>query len=184
MRKKVARTPTGQEPIVRGMKAMARTVRHKIHTPRSFEPIAKALKKKGKRLVQCDGVFDLLHPGHIEYFHFAKEHGDILYVVIVADAFVQKGPGRPIFNETIRSRWIASLACVDYVIINKDIGPQSVIEKIQPDILAKGRGYKKTPTEGFLRNRASVESYGGKVLFAPELMHATPLLERLEKFLN
>lgn len=128
---------------------------------------------------QCDGVFDLLHPGHINCFWKAKDHADKLYVVLVADEYVRKGPDRPIFNEHLRAMQVASIECVDYVIINYAYGPQEVIDSMKPDFLVKGEEYITKPTEGFLANKALVESYGGKIIYAAELAHSSEIIARL-----
>ena len=75
-------------------------------------------KNRKKRIVLCHGVFDLLHLGHIKYLQEAKSLGDILLVTITPDRFVNKGPGRPAFNEKHRAEAIAALEVVDYVSIN------------------------------------------------------------------
>src|SRR3990167_2131420 len=81
----------------------------KIHT----------LKSEGKKIVHCHGCFDLMHIGHIKYFQSAKRMGDMLVVTVTPDEFVDKGPGRPVFNENLRAEAIAALECVDYVAINR-----------------------------------------------------------------
>ena len=72
---------------------------NKMKTIDELRDIATDLKKKGKKVVQCHGVFDLVHPGHIRHLGSAKKEGDILIVTITADKYVKRGPGRPIFNE-------------------------------------------------------------------------------------
>lgn len=156
-------------------------IKEKIKTLTEFITLAKKFKKSGQILVQCDGVFDLVHPGHIDYFWRAKAKGDILYVVIVADRFVQKGPGRPIFNQKLRAWWIAAIEGVDFVIINNDYGPRKIIQAVHPNFLAKGAEYKAHPTEGFLLDRALVESYGGKVEFVVELAHSSDIIKKIYK---
>jgi cytidyltransferase-like protein len=76
------------------------------------------LKKQGKRVVHCHGVFDLLHIGHIRYFEEAATMGDVLVVTVTPDRFVDKGPFRPAFPEDLRAEAVASLEMVDYVAIN------------------------------------------------------------------
>ena len=75
--------------------------------------------RRGRTVVQCHGVFDLLHIGHIRHFQEAKKSGQILVVTVTPDRHVNKGPHRPVFTETLRAEAIASLDCVDYVAINK-----------------------------------------------------------------
>jgi cytidyltransferase-like protein len=70
----------------------------KIKTIDEIAPIAASLRRDGKTIVQCHGVFDLLHPGHVRHLKSAKKLGDVLVVSITADEFVNKGPGRPAFR--------------------------------------------------------------------------------------
>ena len=91
----------------------------------------------------CHGVFDLLHVGHIKHFREAKTFGDVLVVSITPDEFVNKGPGRPVFNYNLRAEVISSLECVDAVIVNDHQLPTKLIEIIKPDIYFKGPDYKK-----------------------------------------
>ena len=70
-------------------------------------------------MVLCHGCFDLMHPGHIKYFQAAKRMGDVLAVTVTPDRYIDKGAGRPVFNENLRAESIAALECVDYVAINK-----------------------------------------------------------------
>lgn len=156
----------------------------KIKTVRELCAIKKKLMNESKKLVQCDGVFDLIHFGHIEHFDFAKKQGDIVYVVVVGDKFVRKGPHRPLFNEEIRAKWLAGLADVDYIIVNQAEGPYEIIKQVQPDVLVKGEGYQTKPTEGFLRDKALVESYGGRVAFAPEPIHSTEIITKMYSFFS
>ncbi|MDP3710206.1 MAG: adenylyltransferase/cytidyltransferase family protein [bacterium] len=157
-------------------------VKTKIKNKDEFVSLVKELKGQGKKLVQCDGVFDLVHPGHIHYFAQAKSLGDILYVVVVSDAFVQKGKGRPFFDQDIRALWVAGIGSVDFVVINDGYGPYNIIEAVQPDLLVKGISYQKKATDGFLKDKALVESYGGKVFFSDELdIHSTNIFEKIAK---
>ena len=75
---------------------------NKIKTLDALADIIQKLKKKGKKIVQCHGVFDLLHPGHIRHFEAAKKQGDALIVTLTKDKYVNKGPGRPVFNQRLR----------------------------------------------------------------------------------
>ena len=85
-----------------------------------LEELPKQLSKSSSQTIGlCHGVFDLLHIGHIKYFQEAKSLCDILVVTLTQDKFVNKGPGRPAFNENLRAEAIAALECVDYVAINQ-----------------------------------------------------------------
>ena len=75
-------------------------------------------KRKNKKVVHCHGVFDLIHVGHIKHFKEAKKNGEFLAVSITADKFVNKGSGRPIFNQNLRAEFLSSISLIDAVIIN------------------------------------------------------------------
>src|SRR3954471_21456491 len=90
----------------------------------------------GKRIVFTNGVFDILHPGHVRYLQAARRHGDLLIVGLNSDASVRrnKGPSRPINPEQERAEVLAALACVDAVSIFDDDTPAGIIRRAQPDI--------------------------------------------------
>mgnify|MGYP001330685896 CR=1 FL=1 len=98
-------------------------------------------KAKGQTVVQCHGVFDLLHPGHIRHFDVAKKEGDILIVTITPDHLVNKGPGRPIFEENLRAESLAALEVIDHVVINKWPTAVEAISLLQPNVYVKGSDY-------------------------------------------
>jgi len=91
---------------------------HKIVPLDELAQIVSQLKAEGKKVVHCHGVFDLLHPGHILHFQAARGLGDILVVTITRDAYVDKGPGRPVFKERLRAESLAALEVIDYVAFN------------------------------------------------------------------
>ncbi len=84
-----------------------------------------------------------MHPGHIKYFQAAKNMGDVLVVTVTPDIYVDKGPGRPVFNENLRAESIAALECVDYVAINKWQTACETLELLRPDIYVKGQEFEK-----------------------------------------
>ncbi|TAL21446.1 MAG: cytidyltransferase, partial [Nitrospirae bacterium] len=75
----------------------------KIKVLEELSQIIKNLKSEGKRVVLCHGCFDLMHPGHIKYFQAAKGMGDVLVVTLTPDIYIDKGPGRPVFNQDLRA---------------------------------------------------------------------------------
>src|SRR5215210_3500444 len=93
------------------------------------------LRSSGKRLVFTNGVFDLLHVGHVRYLAEARALGNALLVAINSDRTVRtlKGEGRPITNEKERAEILAALRQVDYVTIFDDISPRSLIAQLLPD---------------------------------------------------
>ncbi len=116
-------------------------------------------------LIQCHGCFDLLHIGHIRYLEYAKSLGTRLIVTITADQYVNKGPGRPLFNEADRLAMIKALKCVDHAEINHHPTALEAIFIHRPDIYCKGIDYQQSTPELELERQA-VESYGGKLLIA------------------
>ena len=106
--------------------------------------IISKLKMKGKKVVLCHGVFDLLHIGHIKHFEEAKKLGDVLIVTLTSDQYVYKGPGRPAFNIKLRSEAIAALEAIDFVSINASPTAILPIQKIKPHIYCKGPDYKNS----------------------------------------
>jgi len=102
----------------------------------------KALKEKGKVVVQSHGVFDIIHPGVVQHLNAAKEQGDILVITVIKDKDIKRGPGRPIFNEKLRTENVASLQQVDYVALVDEDVPFDCVRRISPDIFAKGKAFK------------------------------------------
>ena len=110
-----------------------------------IDELINVLKKQNKqnaKIVLCHGVFDLLHIGHIKHFQEAKKNGDILIVSITPDKYVNKGPGRPAFNEKLRLESIAALDSVDFVVLNSTATAINPIIKLKPNIYCKGKDYK------------------------------------------
>lgn len=136
-------------------------------------------KKENKIVVLCHGVFDLLHYGHIEHLQEAKSLGDVLVVSVTASRFVNKGPGRPYFNDEQRMRFLASLACVDYVILSEAVTVHDVVKAVQPDIYVKGQEYavsKNDVTGNIDSEKEIVERYGGKIRFTNGEVHSSTKL--------
>jgi D-glycero-beta-D-manno-heptose 1-phosphate adenylyltransferase len=129
---------------------------------------AERLRAEHKRLVFTNGVFDLLHPGHVRYLAEARAHGDALVVAVNSDRSVRaiKGPDRPINSEQDRAEVLSALACVDAVVVFDEDDPHAIISAIQPDILVKGADWAADRIIG----RDVVAARGGKVIriaFAP-----------------
>jgi rfaE bifunctional protein nucleotidyltransferase chain/domain len=102
--------------------------------------LRKRLRAEGKTLVFTNGVFDLLHVGHVRYLAAARALGDALLVAVNSDDTVRKlkGEDRPIFNDAERAEILAALKHVDYVTVFDDVSPRSLIAKLLPDVLVKG----------------------------------------------
>jgi len=139
------------------------------------------LRAGGKRLVFTNGVFDLLHVGHVRYLAQARALGDALLVAINSDRTVRelKGSNRPIFNEAERAEILAALRVVDYVIVFDDVSPRSLIAELLPDVLVKGGDYNLDQIHG----REEVEAAGGDVISLPfvEGASTTTLIERMRR---
>ena len=101
------------------------------------------LKSKGKKIVHCHGCFDMMHPGHIKYFQASKRMGDILVVTVTPDEYIDKGPGRPVFDQGLRAESIAALECVDYVAVNQWPTAQETLRLLLPDYYVKGQEFEK-----------------------------------------
>lgn len=136
----------------------------------------------GERIVHCHGVFDVLHAGHLTYFQSAKKFGDILVVTITTDKYVNKGPGRPYFNDRIRANMVAALEAVDFVAISDHATAVPAITALKPHFYVKGPDYRdktKDVTGGILEEERAVERHGGKLLFTEdETFSSSTLLNR------
>jgi len=120
------------------------------------------LRASGKTIVFTNGVFDLLHIGHLRYLEEARGLGDALLVGVNSDRSVRdlKGPGRPITAEGERAEVLAALTCVDGVVIFDEETPRDLIQAIQPDVLVKGSDWAEDAIVG----RDIVEARGGRVV--------------------
>jgi D-beta-D-heptose 7-phosphate kinase/D-beta-D-heptose 1-phosphate adenosyltransferase len=143
--------------------------------------VREALRADGKSLVFTNGVFDLLHVGHVRYLAAARALGDALVVAVNSDRTVRelKGEGRPIVNEDERAEILAALRQVDYVTIFDDVSPRSLIATLLPDILVKGGDYGLDEIHG----REEVEAAGGRVVSLPFVPGASTstIVERMKQ---
>ena len=119
----------------------------------------------GSKMVFTNGVFDILHPGHIRYLQEARREGDALIVGVNSDRSVRaiKGPGRPINPEHERAELIAALSSVNAVVIFDEDDPHQIISRLQPDVLAKGADWAADRIIG----RDIVEARGGRLVRIP-----------------
>lgn len=127
--------------------------------------LVESRRRLGQRIVFTNGVFDLLHPGHVRYLQAARREGDVLIVGINSDRSVRanKGPARPIMPEHERAEVLEALACVDAVVVFDEETPAAIIEALQPDVLVKGADWAADAIVG----RDTVEARGGKVVRMP-----------------
>ena len=136
----------------------------KIKSLEELKIISEELHSSGRIIVFTNGCFDLLHVGHIRYLQAAKKLGDILILGINGDTSITalKGTGRPIQPEAERTEILASLECVDYVLLFDELTVDYILKTLRPDIHAKGTDY----TEENVPERDTVQAYGGKVAIA------------------
>ena len=139
------------------------------------------VKAGGGRVVFTNGVFDLLHPGHVRYLKRARALGDALVVGVNTDRSVRaiKGETRPVIPEGERAEILAALACVDVVVLFDEETPYELISRIQPDVLVKGADW----SEASMIGRDIVEARGGRVIRIPfETGYSTTsIIEKIEK---
>ena len=129
------------------------------------EAFVRDARSRGRRVVFTNGVFDLLHPGHVRYLQAARAEGDVLIVAVNSDRSVRanKGPSRPIIPERERAEVLEALSAVDAAVIFDDETPQAIIDRLRPDVLVKGADWAADAIVG----RETVEAHGGKVVRVP-----------------
>jgi rfaE bifunctional protein nucleotidyltransferase chain/domain len=136
--------------------------------------LAKA-RARGERIVLTNGVFDLLHVGHLRYLRNARGLGDVLVVGVNADSAVLK-PGRPLVHDTERAELVAALQPVDYVVIFLELTADRLLREVRPDVYAKGADY----SEATLPEAATAREIAAELAFIPlvEGRSTTALIER------
>ena len=142
-------------------------------------------KAEGRKVVLCHGVFDLLHMGHVRHLEIAKREGHVLIVSITADAYVNKGPGRPVFTEQLRAEMLAALEYVDFVGINDGPTAEPVLMAVKPDVYVKGSDYKNAEedvTGKIIAEREAVQKHGGKIIYTDDITFSSSTL--INKYLN
>lgn len=133
-------------------------------------------KQNGKLITYCHGCFDFLHPGHIAHLEDASKNGDILFVSVTDDKYVNKGIGRPIFTAQERCVMLSSLKFVNYVAINDAQDSTKVIMALKPDFYVKGVDYKNISCDEF----KAVTAMGGKMIFTDTPKYSTTeIIERI-----
>lgn len=155
---------------------MAAAESDKIKTLSELQNILRPRQKEGAVVVHCHGVFDLIHPGHIRHFKEAKRQGNILVVTATADRYVNKGVGRPVFNQTIRLETLAAIECVDFVALNDNPDAIVPITTIRPNVYVKGIEYKdhnRDITGKIAQEVAAVESCGGHVHYTDDIVFSS-----------
>ncbi len=155
----------------------------KLKSRDEIKEIAERLRKEGKKIVFTNGCFDVIHPGHIKSFRFAKSLGDVLIVGLNSDSSVRriKGEKRPIIDVKGRSEILSAIEYIDYIVIFDEDTPENLIKVIKPDVLVKGEDWRGKKVVG----ADFVQSYGGKVEFCPLYPEysTTKIIEKiLEKY--
>lgn len=150
----------------------------------SEEELLKArtrLRAAGQKLVFTNGVFDILHVGHVRYLEEARGLGDALVVAINSDRTVRKlkGTDRPLVNQDERAEILAALRATSYVTIFDDLSPRSLIASLLPDVLVKGGDYAL----GEIHGREEVEAAGGRVVSLPFVdgVSSSAIIGRMKK---
>lgn len=138
--------------------------KQKIKSIQELKKVVSQHRASGRKIVFANGCFDLFHAGHIRYLESARALGDVLIVGINGDACVVrlKGEGRPLQPESDRAEILASMACVDYVLMFDTLTVDGILRELKPDVHAKGADY----TEESVPERETVLSYGGRVAIA------------------
>tara|TARA_Y100000294_G_scaffold145701_1_gene140984 strand:- start:142 stop:1665 length:1524 start_codon:yes stop_codon:yes gene_type:complete len=147
-------------------------MRQKIQSIENLTNIVLKGKKKGKKIVLCHGVFDLLHIGHIKHFNRAKSYGDLLVVSVTCDKYVNKGPYRPAFNEQHRLEAIQALDAVDFVVLSKYPSATNLINELKPNVYCKGKDYKNIAediTGEIKKEIKAIKKVGGKIIFTQDI---------------
>ena len=145
------------------------------------ELVRKFGRPRSQRVVFTNGVFDLLHRGHVEYLHAARALGDALVIGLNSDASVRrlKGPSRPVNAEMDRAIVLAALGCVNAVTIFGEDTPADLIDALVPDVLVKGGDYAPDQVVG----RETVEAAGGRLVIIPFVAghSTTSMLQRVQE---
>jgi D-beta-D-heptose 7-phosphate kinase/D-beta-D-heptose 1-phosphate adenosyltransferase len=158
---KIGATPVSREEILHALGAEPGAA-HRVVDRATLRRELAAFRAAGKKVVFTNGCFDILHTGHARYLHEARRQGDVLVVGLNSDASVRrlKGEGRPVVREGDRAELLASLDCVDYVVVFEDDTPLDLIRAVEPDVLVKGEDWRDKGVVG----REFVEARGGKVV--------------------
>jgi D-beta-D-heptose 7-phosphate kinase/D-beta-D-heptose 1-phosphate adenosyltransferase len=133
--------------------------------PAKLAPVLKTLQNQGKKVVFTNGVFDLLHLGHVTYLQEARKQGDLLVVGLNSDESAKrlKGPLKPLLPLAERAEMLLALSCVDYTTFFEEDDPFNIVKTLKPDVLVKGGDW---PVDKIIGGDL-VNSWGGKVMNIP-----------------
>ena len=162
---KLGCVPITRNEIVHDLLAEHRQQTGKERTLEELLPELQRHRNAGRRIVFTNGCFDIVHLGHVKYFQFARDQGDLLVVGVNTDASIRrlKGEKRPVVSEDDRIGVLEELESIDYLVRFDDDTPIRLIEAIRPDVLVKGADYRKEDVVGW----DIVERAGGRVALAP-----------------
>ncbi len=155
-----------------GSAPLAANARDKIKSIDELASLAASFQAQGRNVVLAHGVFDLVHLGHVRHLEAAAREGDLLFVTVTADEFVNKGPGRPVFPQQFRAEMLAALECVDWVGISRWGSAEEVISRLKPLTYVKGSDYQNEEedlTGRIVSEREAVERHGGRIVYTDDL---------------
>lgn len=153
----------------------------KVRSLQAVSEAVEAHRREGRTVALANGVFDLLHVGHVRYLQGARELADVLVVAVNADSSTRalKGPDRPLIPEAERAELVAALSCTDLVTVFDTPDVRPILRVLRPDVHVKGTDY----TEDTIPERDEVLAYGGRVAVAgdPKDHSTTELAGRIQK---
>jgi D-beta-D-heptose 7-phosphate kinase/D-beta-D-heptose 1-phosphate adenosyltransferase len=175
---KVGAAPVSRAEILEAL-GVAPASTHRVVDLRTLARELSPLRAAGKRIVFTNGCFDILHAGHARYLHEARREGDVLVVGLNSDTSVRrlKGAGRPVVPQADRAELLASLDCVDYVVVFGEDTPEDLVRAVEPDVLVKGEDWRDKGVVG----REFVEARGGRVVLVKLLpgRSTTSVMEKI-----
>ena len=160
---------------------MQPTYADKVIDRAEFAKLRAQLRADGLTLAHCHGCFDIVHPGHVRHLREAATLADRLILTVTPDRFVNKGPGRPMFDEGLRADNLAALSFVDWVLVNDQPTATELLEEVAPDVYVKGAEYASNNDPRFQEERTIVERSGGRVAFTGDdvVYSSTALVETI-----
>jgi len=169
----------------KGSSSQPRNARTKIVSVAEMAALAKTFRAQGLKVVLAHGVFDLLHMGHVRHLEMGRRQGSVLLVTVTADAYVNKGPDRPVFPEQLRAEMLGSLEYVDAVSVNNAASAEDLIRRVRPDVYLKGGDYiaeEEDITGKISSERDAVEEHGGSVIYTDDITFSSS--ECINRYLN
>jgi len=177
---KVGAVPVTRDEVLAALGAMPEAS-HRVVTLEELQGALESVRAAGREIVFTNGCFDILHAGHVRYLQKAREQGEVLVVGLNDDDSVRrlKGADRPHNAQDDRAEILASLACVDFVVLFSEDTPLELVKAVQPDVLVKGEDYREKVVVG----ADVVEARGGHVVLVPLLTarSTSTLVERIRQ---